>query len=830
MRTSSRALSAIPALLLLSCTGCNAIELLSYKLFPDYPRMQSETLTLAGIERPVSIHLDEAGIPHIEAESEADLLFGVGFMQGRDRFFAMDTLRRVARGRISELVGEQPMLDSTTVAFDVTMRGWGFDALAARDAREVGPEMRTLLEAYVAGINAAVARQRPLEHRLLGVEPEPWTPTDSFAVGRLNAWSVSHNWSQELSRLLLALYGGAERAEQLYPSRPWPGPAAIELEGEPHPLPAAIADEVKALFPARPPVAATGEPPGQAPASAPSFAEGASNAWVIGGARTTSGKPLLAGDPHLTHFLPSLAYQQHIRSPGLEAIGMTMPGLPYVLMGHTRGVAWSMTSAVADVIDLCVEQQKPDDPSQVRTPEGWQPLQRREEVIRVLVDGALVEQRRVIRSSRNGVLLNDLYPDLLPDWAPLIAVRWDTTGTGDSLAALRASNKAGSVEELRQAVSTMVTPINTYLAADVDGTVALFSNGKMPRRRQHLGTFPIPGWLEAYQWDGFAPFEEMPFASGQGDASFAHGNTLMWDPAKSPFLYQVDSAPSYRRDRIVDLLAAKPKHDLESFAEMQRDVVLYRARRIVPHMLEDLRGLEAPSGAEREALRLLSEWRYVADTSSAACAIFWETYRQAAIAGSEDEVGPEILPFLLARRYYINALDLWYDRVDHPAWDDRRTPAQEQRPEVVRAAFRSAVASLGERLGAEPTGWRWGELHAMQPQHLMGGVSMLAGIVNLPRNEMGGGPDSIWKTHFDMKTDQAEFKTSAGPVYRMLLDLDDIEHGRWILDMGSSGWPGSPHYGDQYQRYAAGGDLPMTMAWEEIRASAQGKLELRPGG
>jgi penicillin amidase len=810
--------------------SCATGSFISYKLWPDYPRNESRTVKVRGTKRPVRVYFDVAGVPHIRAENETDLMFAVGFIQSRDRFFEMDMIRRIARGRVSELVGEQPLLGSTTVEFDNAMRGWGIDRECRKDAGTIPPEMKPLLEAYVRGVNAALKRKKPLEYRLLRVKPEPWTVADTFAAGRLTAWGVTHNWTQELSRLLLALYVGTDRADELYPSRWWPGSVAVPLADEKKALPPGIVDEVRELFPVRP-----YEAEAHTTASTPEDVASlnarmglASNAWVVGGDHTRSGKPLLASDPHLNHFLPSMMMQMHITCPGLDVIGITAPGLPYILIGHNRHVAWGMTSAVADAIDLYAEKVNPKDKDQVLTPSGWRTIRKHEVVIRVRKGDDLLTRSFTHRHSRNGVFINDLYPDRFPSWAPPFAIHWDTQGTAKSIAVLRKGNMARNVTELKQAYSRMANPPSVYMAGDVHGRVALFASGRIPIRRNHRGTFPVPGWLDKYQWKEFAEPDTLPAVVGNAQARLAHGNSLLWHPEKAPFIYHIDSAPSYRTDRIMDLLSGRAKHDVDSFVRMQSDVYLYRAKRVVPEILKDLAGLRSPSALERKALTLLDSWDYHARTDSPGTSIFFMTYREAGIEAIRDEVGDTARRFVLTRRYATHMMDQWFADPKHVVWDHRATTSRESRPPVVRRAFRRAVEKLAERFGKDPRKWRWGRLHRLQMRHVFGGKEALAETVNLKRVELPGGLDSIWKAHFNIGDDEQPFKTIAGPVYRMVVDLADIHNGRWILDTGASGWPKSPHYGDQHKRWVKGETVPMVSHWPTIKANAKGVWTLKP--
>lgn len=823
-------LRSLSLLLLLPLAACAASAFLGYKARPDYPRDRSATLVVPGLEAVATVRLDPEGVPHITAGSERDLVFAAGFMQARDRLFQMDMMRRIARGRVSELVGRQKLLGSTTVAFDGAMRGWGIDEASEADVRRLEPELARMLQAFVDGVNAGMARFHPLEYRLLRVTPEPWTMADSLAVGRLTAWGVTHNWSQELSRLLLAFSVGWERAEAIYPSRAWAGGVSVPLAGEARPLPPAVVDEIKSLFPPRLPAASPVRPTAALgpPLSVPGRFGLGSNAWVVGGQHTASGKPMVASDPHLAHLLPSIMVQVHLTCPGLDVVGVTTPGLPYVLIGHNGTVAWGMTSAVGDAVDFYVEQRDPADPERVLTPQGYRPLTRREVRIRVRDGRRYRTEVLVQRYSRNGPLVGDLYPGRLPAGAPPVALHVSREGGAESLACLRRSQRARTVAELRAALQPMPTPASVYVAADVHGRVALFASGRIPVREHHLGTFPVPGWIDRYQWRTYAPLAQMPSVEGGPEARFAHGNSLIWDPARAPFPFHIDTAPSYRLDRIVERLGATAKHDLASFGRIQADVHLHRARRIVPLLLADLAAVPDATADEQAALAALRAWDHQATAGSVATTIFFETYREAGLAAFADEIADTGREFVLAQRYSTQMMDQWFEDPAHPVWDDRRTPARETRPAVVRAAFRRAVARLTRTLGADPSRWHWGRVHTLEHRHVMGGKKVLASLVNLPTVGSPGALDSVWKAHFDLGDAVAPWRSMAGPCFRMVVDLASPGSGQWILETGASGWPRSPHYGDQRARWLRGAYAPMRFHAADVARDARATLTLRP--
>jgi len=515
-----RGSSVCIVVLALFATGCSTWSYLAYRISPDYPEDKTATLDVPGFQAPVRVYLDDLGVPHIEAEDELDLVRAVGFLHARARFFQMDIVRRYARGRLSELVGEQEAALGSTVALDRAMRGWGLEEAAESEAAELDEASRTLLTAYVEGVNSALGRFEPVEYRLLRVKPESWTVADSFAVGAMVGWGITHNWEQEMCRLLLALQVGHERAEQILPSEVWPGEASLQAQGTPHALAPSVVPEIKAMFAERPYAGVRAQLTAVPRTGVLPKFEGGSNGWAVGGERTRSGMPILAGDPHLPHMVPSIVFQQHLHCPGLEVIGMTVPGIPYVMFGHNRRVAWTITAAMADVVDLYIEREDTENDGQVLGPGGPEPMASEAVILRIREGSSLRETTVRIRRTPRGPLLNDMYPDLLGEAAPLVSVHWRARGAGKTLASLRRANGAENVHELREAMMDVVIPISAVSAADTNGDIALFATGSVPVRAHHRGTFPVPAWVEKYKWTAWARPEDMPHGTASGGAFF----------------------------------------------------------------------------------------------------------------------------------------------------------------------------------------------------------------------------------------------------------------------------------------------------------------------
>ena len=820
------AVAVAVAVAVLSCSGGGGAWI-KYRVKPDFPKAVEETLDIQGLDAPVTIHFDHWGVPHIDAQSETDLLRAIGFVHGRDRFFQMDLLRRAARGRVAELFGVQPMGSGTTVSMDRSMRMWGMDAAADADEAAMDADLAVLMEAYADGVNQAVAMKKPLEYRLLRATPQPWRPADSFAIGRILAFGLSHNWKQELYRFLMAMEGGAVRADQLYPSEPLDtGALSSTLAGrDPDKvLPPALAPELlEYLQTFAPP------PPSEARvASSDALYTGryssGSNAWVVGGDHTASGKPIVANDPHMNHILPSLMYQQHIRCPGLHAIGITAPGLPYVLIGHNDRVAWGQTTAVADAMDLYVE--KPAGDGAVEGPQGPVPLASEEVVIVARKNKRKSTAHRfTLRTTRHGPLLNDIYPELLPPGAPLLSVRWETTGAGLTIASVRRANQAKNLAEFRAAMRTMLTPVQNVVVADVAGATGFFRWGRAAIRSNHRGTFPVPGWLAKYDWARMAEADEMVSVEAGAAGVYVSGNNLARDPRYGGDVFQIDAAPPFRVTRIRELLRSTKSQAPGDHMGFHRDEKLLRAKLLVPGMVEDLQGLEDPDDVEVVAREILAQWNYDGDAANPAPAIFFSLYREAGLMGLRDELSDAALHFVLGLPYPYATWDHWFLDPVHPGWDDRTTPEVETRADVVREAFRTVVGELRLAQGEDPRQWTWGALHTFYVRHPFGKKKALKRL-NLPRYPAGGGWDSIWKAHFASSDFEDPFRTEAGPVYRQVIDLGDIHHAWWVLDTGASGWPDSPHYRDQYELWRKGEYVPMTSDWDLIPGASEAILTL----
>lgn len=798
--------------------------ILAYRVAPDYPTNETQTLKIAGLKENVEIYFDDYGVPHIEAQNVEDLVRATGFMQGRYRFYQLDVLRRFASGRISELLGEQRVLSSSTVEIDMAMRGWGFYKLTKMDINTLPKLDQKILLAFSDGVNQSLKHYTPIEYKILGEKPKEWNYQDSLVVALLQAWSITQNWEQEAVRFSLALNLGDELADKIYPNDPFETSPTIPTTNRQFPLPTAIDEELKLMFPKKPNKVSSYNRSnvlesvmGDLMQMRPS----ASNAWAVSGSRSKSGSPIISNDMHLSHMLPSLLFLQHLKAPGIDAIGATMPGLPFIVSGHNKKIAWGATSSVADVVDLYVEKPHPTNPKLVQHDSRKCELTETKEIIRIKDKKRFRKKSFYLRRSCHGPILNDMYPNFFKKNAPMVAIRWELPNVSESLGHLYRAAKSDSLDELRTHLMQIPAPVTNIIAASKEGDIAFFATGSIPIRKNHRGTFPVPGWLGKYEWDGVATIDQMPSAKNPVTGFLANTNNQVIHPKAHRPLFHIDTAPSYRYERVVKRLDKIEKHTRQSIQDIQSDQILIRGKRVLPKILNDLKGFEL-NKEEQVALELLKSWDLSADKNSIGMTIFMTTYRESIINSLSNKLPKRALHTFLKQRYSTNTVDEWYDDEFHPVWDNLNTTQIENRKFAIYQSFKDALSYLKKYHGNDIKNWNWGKLHYHQPKHPFGKKSVLS-FFNLKKIEHSGSLDSVWKAHFNFHDNKSPYKTVAGPVFRLAIDLANFEDAKFSTDTGQSGWPLSPHYGDIYEKWQQGKLIPMHSNWKKIRTDFSDK-------
>ena len=771
----------------------------------------SGTVAVDGLRGRVEIIRDLDDIPHIRANDEADALFGLGYVHAQERLWQMEFQRRVAQGRLSEVVGPKGL------PADRLLRTIGL----MRAAREAWPKIdgrsRALIEAYVAGVNAFVADHHggglPVEFALMRTAPEPWTGEDVVAWQKTMAWQLSANWRDELLRLQLAVRLGDEGAGLLMPADTPGGPVILPADG---------------ALPSQPP--GTGSPAMTAPAGivagvasdiarlsaivdtldvAPPF-EGGSNNWVVSGSRSITGKPLLANDPHLAGQAPAVWYLAHVSGGTLDAIGATLPGVPGVMIGRNRRIAWGITALLGDVQDLYVERVNTRDQAEFNG--TLEPLRIVRETIKVRGEPDVPLR---VRITRHGPLISDV----LDHPQSTLALRWTGLDPDDATAECFVRvNLAGSWQPFTEALRRMKVPLLNFVYADVDGNIGYYGPGAFPVRAAGDGTRPVPGWTGEFEWRGYLHESEWPSAYNPSRGYLVSANNKV-APDSFPFMLGSSWEAPYRAARIVEMIEQTSKLAVEDMGRMQRDVRSAQVKVVLPFLLK-ARPLDT-SG--RDAMDFLREWDGTLDGESPQAALY-EAWYGATVAGLfEDDLGEDLAAGYTARRSQVaKAVDNLIQSGDSTWCDDVRTPEAETCETLLGRTLQRALADMSDRQGTSNLSkWRWDRVNVARfPHRPLDGVPLLSRIFSrvVPR-----GGDAFTVTPV-MPLDDDIFVSS----YRQIIDLAGDDSSRFVIPMGQSGHIWSDRYANLLDTWHRAEYIPMRFTRLAVDDAAKATLVLEP--
>lgn len=761
------------------------------------PKIDGE-IELAGIDATVEVLRDARGVPHIFARSERDAQFALGFVHAQDRLWQMEMNRRIASGRLAEVLGA-PALDT-----DRFLRTVGIRRAAEANLRHLDSESRALVAAYAAGVNAFLRSKPvlPLEFWILRVEPEPWSEVDSAAWAKMLAWELGGNWRSELLRLQLASRISTSMIQEFLP--PYPGDAAPELPN---------LRELYRMLDKEP-----------AQVSSVDSAGGASNSWVVSGARSASGKPLLANDPHLGLTAPDIWYFAHLHAPGIDAIGATLPGVPGILVGRNERIAWGATNTGPDVQDLYLE--KLDGGGGYVAPDGPRAFTVVHETIKVkgAPDVALD-----VRITRHGPVISDVLQTAL-DATPrghALSLAWTALAEDDvSLGAFLKLARARNWTQFVDATRALSAPQQNLTYADVDGNIGFIAPARVPVRRPDNdlhGLAPAPGWDARYDWAGFIPFDELPRSFNPNDGKIVTANHKIVPPGYRHLITYEWDAP-LRAQRIADLLDATAKHDRASFARMQADVVSLAARNLLPRMVA-IQGRSIEAG---EVLKWLAAWDGAMSVERPEPLIFTAWTRELARAIYADELESAFRGAWRQRAPFLE--DVLADRNAESRWcDNVRTARTETCDEVLATSLEMALADLRKRYGKDASGWKWGEAHEARLRHRPFSRSVgLRSYFDITAPS-GGDGYTINRGDMDFSDDADPYANRHASSLRAIYDLADPQASVFILPGGQSGNPFSAHYRDFMPLWARGEYVPMVSDRAKLEAAGVRRLVLKPG-
>jgi penicillin amidase len=758
------------------------------------------TVRLKGLNGSVKIYRDKHGIPRIKAESERDAYFAQGFATAQDRMWHMEYDRLRGAGRWAEAVGEQ------AVNQDIMMRRFRLEASAKADYQVMDTHTKVMFDAYTAGVNAFInsGDALPVEYRITGLQPEPWQPWHGLIAYKVRHISMGV-FESKIWRARMVREMGAETAGKLFPGVE-PGFLMILPPGSTSPGP--LDEGLKELT------------EGAAGLNYLNEMDSGSNSWVLCGAETATGKPILAGDSHRALDTPNSYYQNQVACPEFDVVGLSFPGVPgFPHFGHNGRVSWSVTHTAADYQDLYIEQFKDGEPGKYLFRDRWLDAETFHETIKVK-DGSDV-QTTVTVTQHGPIISGD------PAQGSGLAFKYTATEKASTWPEilwkmLRAENS----QELVDSMEGWVDPCNNLLFADIHGDMGYLCRGRIPIRSRVNGWLPVPGWTGEHEWEGDIPFDELPISVNPPEGYIATANNR---PVGDdyPHYIAIDFTPEFRVKRVTAGLKSLTRPTAEDMAQV------HAQRLSIPALAYQsvVKQLEPQDELSKAAKERLLDWNCEMDADKVQPTIY---------SAMRDALLQEVLETNLTEKL---AYEAW-----HPA--DRGLGSFSNRlkarlvamigqddcsllpkggtwPTAVARALSKAVVTLTERLGDDIDQWQWGKVHQARPKHnLSAAYPDLAELLDPPAIPTSGDGDTPLQGGYSPANPNTVTSLS---VARYSYDPSNWDDSLWVVPLGSSGHPGSEHYADQSETWRQVKMIPMGYDWDNIKGSAESEQNLEPG-
>lgn len=755
----------------------------------------TSTLVLPGLEQPVEVWRDTWGIPHIRAANEHDVFFAQGFVTAQDRLWHMDYDRHRALGRWAEFAGPDGVQE------DRLLRTFRVERAARADYEASNASARAMLEAYSDGVNAFLqtTRSLPIEYAIVDATPEPWEPWHCLAAYKIRNMLMG-TYEMKLWRVRLALGLGPEPAAALFQGYP-PGhlvtiPPGQEYQGPP-------LDCLDELVTAVSQLNWLGE------------VDAGSNAWVISGARTASGLPLLAGDSHRALDTPNVYYQTHLSCPAFRVSGYALPGVPGAPhFSHTAYAAWGMTHGYGDYQDLFIERFRTQNGRlEYAYQDQWHPADVRDETIRIRGANAVALQ---VVATRHG-------PIIAGDPQRGTGLAFSHTGTLGGTPwpnCVYALLVARAADEVEAALRDWTEPVNNFVYADVNGDFGYRYRGRIPRRPLANGWRPVPGWDGEYEWHGEIPFDELPHRRNPEAGFVVTCNQRVTTP-DYPYYINTYFAAGYRARRVVERLQslAPGSATVDDMAAIHADRVSIPARIFVRLLAR----IQPQDHHVAQARQVLLAWNGSMDRTSVAAALYGTASSyclQDVVEAALGRYAPEALGFTgIGRGAPVHAVQLYTRAIEAMAQgSDAFLPLGQTWEGLVESALHRAVTELRERLGDDMQTWTWGRIHHTRPRHPLSRLfPELSSLLDPPAVPAGGDANTPQQGGYWV---HERFVLTSMSVNRYIHDPSDWRQSRWIVPLGASGHPGSPHFADQAEPWAEVQTIPQLWAWDDIMAAA----------
>ena len=787
-------------IVLLGCIGLAATWYIQQKL-----PQRSGDLPLAQLTAAVDVHYDERGVPHIQAQNELDAYRALGYVHAQDRLFQMEIMRRLARGELSEILG------ASTVPLDRLFRTLRLHQHAQQYVQNIDKDSASsqALQAYLDGINQFQAQgATPVEFDLLGINPRPFSMEDTVSIAGYLAYSFAAAFRTEPTLSYIRQELGTDYLSIFDLTTPSAGalPASAQLTlsnadwTHLHSL-AQLSQE--ALF----------------DAGLPQF-EG-SNAWALSGSKTASGKPLLAGDPHINFSAPAVWYEAHLQAPGFELYGHFQALNPFALLGHNHDFGWSITMFQNDDLDFIALKSNPENPQQVWHNGQWQTMDSQTQWIAIKDQEP---EQLIMYQSAYGPVINHILTDQSSDTP--IAMWWAFLETENPiLDAFYQLNRADTLDKARQAASKIHSPGLNVVWANAQGDIAWWAAAKMPiRDKSAQPSFILDSQSAASKKHGFYPFSSNPQEENPARGYIVSANFLPASPKKVPLPGYYNLAD--RGAQLIDQLSQpETKWDMQSSQAVQQGNRTGYAQRLLTPLLNDLQAI-ARGGDEKKLIQQLGEWQGDYPTDSYLPSVFTEFTYQLLQAAMLDELGENIFKNLLNTRIIDSALPLLAADATSPWWHNHNKGEKQTRQQVVAQAWRATLLHLRITFGSEPKDWLWGKAHTLTHKHPLGHQSPLDSLLNIGSFAAPGGHEM--PNNFSSGYGSAPWAVEYGPSTRRIIDFAAPEQALGINPVGQSGVRFDSHYSDQAKAYIQGKYFQQHLIDKDIKQHTPSTLRLLP--
>lgn len=736
----------------------------------------TKELDIEGLKGNVEIKFDERMVPHIFAGNDYDLYFAQGYVTAKDRLWQMDFQTRFAAGRLSEVVGPKAIeLDRYQRRMGMSYGAENMVSVMMKD-----PEIKAGMEAYAAGVNAYIHSLEPgdypIEFKLLNYVPEDWKPINSALLLKLMSATLAGGSNEFYMSNILSKYG-PEVTKDLFPDYPFREdpiiPAGTKWDFTPLPVPPepAILSNSKTSYQVK-----TRE-----------LEEGiGSNNWAVSGAKSASGYPLLANDPHLDITLPAIWYQIQLASGGMNVCGVSIPGAPGVIIGFNRDVAWGVTNVGADVLDWYTIKFKDSSKKEYWYNNRWNPVKVRVETITVK-GGKTVTDSVYYTHHGPVVYTSEQRPNNFSKANNIPtghALRWVAHDGSNDVRTFLMLNRAKNYDDYRKALTFYSAPAQNFVFASVENDIAITSNGYFPLKWKGQGKFLLDGSDPANDWHGRIPADQNPTVKNPARNFVSSANQSLTDQTY-PYYINWEFAPYERANRINKRLTVMTRANADSLRNMQNDNYSILAENILPTLI----GIVDPerlNASEREGYDIVSKWNKFFNADEIGASIFELWHKNLARQIWDDDLGDPKVPMRYPSRD--RNVELLLNEPNSHWFDNVHTARKETRTDAVTAAFKFAIDSLGRKYGPVDKDWQWGNLKNTFVPHL----AKVAGFGSKFLNN-GGSKSSI-----------NAMSENNGPSWRMIVALDKDVKAYGVFPGGQSGNPGSPYYDDMIDTWSEG--------------------------